>query len=262
MNSNFRTFTSNIFGDLTVFIDTAGESWFKARDISDALGLARTVIRRIEDDDKRVEITDVKGGYQETIFVNEAGLYQLVLSCRKPAAKAFKHWVTHDVLPSIRRTGGYIFGQELLSAEDRKVLEGRVQELSTAVAKANTAAEKANAGKAKLQSYLAEAEDRCSFSFDLYREESKKRREAEDTLRFIAQRFSDIENVERFMAALKCCREFDARHDEFVAVDREEEARQRRIPYAKVRRADPDPLVRDSYGNVCRRSEMLGTDRK
>lgn len=83
-----------------------GEPWFIASDVCAALGLANVTnaVRRLDDDE--TTLISIKG--REINAVNEPGLYSMVLSSRKPEAKAFKRWVTHEVLPAIRKTGGYI----------------------------------------------------------------------------------------------------------------------------------------------------------
>lgn len=85
-----------------------GEPWFVAADVCRALGIgnSRDATARLDDDEKGVVSTDTLGGKQELTIVNEPGLYALVLSSRKPEAKAFKRWITHEVIPSIRKTGG------------------------------------------------------------------------------------------------------------------------------------------------------------
>ena len=86
-----------------------GEPWFAAVDICDVLevGNSRQALARLDDDEKGVISNDTPGGRQQLAAVNEAGMYTLVLTSRKPEAKAFKRWVTHEVLPAIRRTGVY-----------------------------------------------------------------------------------------------------------------------------------------------------------
>lgn len=101
-------FENEEFGSLRVIQDEGGEPWFVAKDITDALGLDRTATRRLDDDEKGVRSTHTPGGSQEMTFVTEAGFYSLVLASKKPEARAFKRWVTHEVLPQIRKTGGYI----------------------------------------------------------------------------------------------------------------------------------------------------------
>jgi prophage antirepressor-like protein len=93
----------------TVLVD--GEPWFVARDILDVLGLtnATEALRGLDDDEfSTTEVVDSAGRRQpHTYIVNEAGLYSLILRSRKPEAKAFKRWITHEVLPAIRKTGRY-----------------------------------------------------------------------------------------------------------------------------------------------------------
>ncbi len=84
-----------------------GEPWFVATDVCDALGLDRTQIRRLDDDERGVCSIHTLGGTQKMIVVNESGLYSLIMGSRKPEAKKFKKWVTSEVLPSIRKTGSY-----------------------------------------------------------------------------------------------------------------------------------------------------------
>lgn len=87
-----------------------GEVWFVAKDVCDVLDLSnsRRALERLDGDEKGVTISDTPGGPQEVSIVNEPGLYSLILTSRKPEAKAFKRWVTHEVLPAIRQTGSYV----------------------------------------------------------------------------------------------------------------------------------------------------------
>lgn len=87
-----------------------GEPWFVATDIAKALGYkdATHMTRRLDDDEKGLRLVETPGGEQVVSTVNEPGLYNAVLGSKLPEAKAFKRWVTHEVLPAIRRTGGYI----------------------------------------------------------------------------------------------------------------------------------------------------------
>lgn len=86
-----------------------GEPWFAAVDICDVLevGNSRQALARLDDDEKGVISSDTLGGRQQLSAVSEAGMYSLVFTSRKSEAKAFKRWVTHEVLPTIRRTGSY-----------------------------------------------------------------------------------------------------------------------------------------------------------
>jgi prophage antirepressor-like protein len=85
------------------------EPWFVAADVCDALGYDHTpsAMRRLDDDEKGVHSTHTLGGNQSLTIISESGLYSLILGSRKPEAKAFKKWVTADVLPSLRKTGSY-----------------------------------------------------------------------------------------------------------------------------------------------------------
>lgn len=83
------------------------EPWLVAKDVCDVLGLGnpRTSLALLEDDEKGVHSMDTPGGSQEMTIVSEAGLYSLILRSRKPEAKEFKRWVTHEVLPALRKHG-------------------------------------------------------------------------------------------------------------------------------------------------------------
>lgn len=95
-------------------LDLDGEPWWVARDVCAILGYDHTpsAMRRLDEDEYSQFTPNVRQGHtgpppRPMTIVNEAGLYALILGSAKPEAKAFKRWVTHDVLPSIRRTGGY-----------------------------------------------------------------------------------------------------------------------------------------------------------
>lgn len=108
-----QLFSSAEFGSIRA-ISRDGEPWFVAKDVCTALGVAnsRDALARLDDDEKGVGLTDTLGGAQEMTIVNEPGLYTLVLSSRKPEARAFKRWITHEVIPAIRRTGGYMVARD------------------------------------------------------------------------------------------------------------------------------------------------------
>ena len=105
----------------TVSVDN--EPWFFAKDVCDALSVATNHVRESLDEDevsnlRSTEIGPEFGG-KAPLIVSEAGLYSLILKSRKPEAKAFKRWITHDVIPAIRKTGGYqaneLTGRELMA---------------------------------------------------------------------------------------------------------------------------------------------------
>lgn len=104
-------FNNDQFGQLRAIQDESGEPWFVAKDVCDALGIAnnRDAIKALDDDEKNtVVIPDGIQGNPNKTIVSEPGFYKLVMRSRKPEAKAFQRWVTHEVLPSIRKKGGYI----------------------------------------------------------------------------------------------------------------------------------------------------------
>lgn len=90
-----------------VLTDDQGEPWFVAADICRALQLDRKSLERLDDDEKGVSSVHTLGGQQKMTTVNQSGLFDLVLGSRKPEARRFKRWVTHDVLPALSKTGKY-----------------------------------------------------------------------------------------------------------------------------------------------------------
>lgn len=103
-------FNSDQFGQLRVVKDENGEPWFVAKDVCDALSLGRQhdSTRYLDADEKGEGLVDTPSGKQTMVVINEPGFYKLIMKSRKPEAKAFQRWVTHEVLPSIRKKGGYI----------------------------------------------------------------------------------------------------------------------------------------------------------
>ena len=101
-----------------------GEPWFVAKDVCECLDLGNPsqAIARLEDDERWLISNEALRANGETAVVSEPGLYSLVLGSRKPEAKAFKRWVTHEVLPSIRKTGSYSVTQTQVSRKDRLYL--------------------------------------------------------------------------------------------------------------------------------------------
>lgn len=108
LTTDIQIFKNEQFGQIRV-VERDGEPWFVAVDICGALDIAnsRDALTRIDEDEKGVALTDTLGGAQEVAVVNEPGLYSLVLGSRKSEARAFKRWITHDVIPAIRKTGMY-----------------------------------------------------------------------------------------------------------------------------------------------------------
>lgn len=108
---NLTTFNFNSTNVRTV-TDEQGNPWFVAADVLIALTLDRKALERVDADDKGVNNVHTLGGNQNMTVINESGLYALILSSTKPEAKTFKKWVTAEVLPSIRKTGGYSVPQQ------------------------------------------------------------------------------------------------------------------------------------------------------
>lgn len=107
--NDVKIFENPVFGRVrTVSID--GEPWFVGKDIALALGYCNTkdaLSRHVDADDKGGSRITTPSGEQEMTIINESGLYSLTLSSKLPTAKKFKRWITHDVIPAIRKTGGY-----------------------------------------------------------------------------------------------------------------------------------------------------------
>lgn len=106
MKNNLQVFENVEFGKIRSYIENE-DFLFVANDVCIALQIDRTATRRLEDDEKGVRSIPTPGGTQNLTVVNEYGLYNLIMSSRKPTAKAFKRWITHEVIPSIRKTGSY-----------------------------------------------------------------------------------------------------------------------------------------------------------
>lgn len=108
--SNIQTFQNARFGSVrTVTIED--EPYFVGKDVAEILGYAnarKAIADHVDDEDKGVTKCDTLGGIQDLTVINESGLYSLILSSKLPQAKAFKRWVTSEVLPSIRKHEGYI----------------------------------------------------------------------------------------------------------------------------------------------------------
>lgn len=108
------------FGELRT-VEMNGEPWMVGKDVATALGYKNprdAIARHVDAEDKGVVKHDTPSGEQEMVIINESGLYSLVLCSKLPTAKKFKRWVTSEVLPSIRKSGGYIAGQDQLTPEE------------------------------------------------------------------------------------------------------------------------------------------------
>ncbi len=109
--NDIEVFDSDEFGSIRALVNESGEPMFVAKDVCDALGLNNVgqAIKALDEDEKNsITISDGTPGNPNKAIVTEPGFYRLVLKSRKPEAKAFQRWVTHEVLPALRREGGYM----------------------------------------------------------------------------------------------------------------------------------------------------------
>ena len=106
--TNLQIFNNDRFGQVRI-VPVDGELMFVAKDVCDCLEITkhRDAISRLDSDERGSVKLDTPGGKQDIAAINEYGLYSLVLSSRKSEAKEFKRWITHDVIPAIRKTGSY-----------------------------------------------------------------------------------------------------------------------------------------------------------
>ena len=110
MSNEIEIFNNPLFGSVRVFTDENGEPWFVAADVCRVLDIKNpsdTINKRLDSDERGIEIIYTPSGDQEMLVVNESGLYNLIFRSTKPEAKKFRKWVTEEVLPSIRKTGSY-----------------------------------------------------------------------------------------------------------------------------------------------------------
>lgn len=116
MENEIKIFENPDFGKVrTVEVD--GEPYFVGKDVADVLGYqngSRDINRHVDEEDRHKVMLFDGNQDKETIIINESGLYSLILSSKLPKAKEFKRWVTSEVLPTIRKTGGYISNSELM----------------------------------------------------------------------------------------------------------------------------------------------------
>lgn len=113
-------FSNPEFGNIRT-MERDGAPWFVGKDVAAALGYkdaTKAARERVDTEDRGVAKMDTPSGQQEMTIINESGIYALVLGSKLPTAKKFKRWVTSEVIPSIRKHGGYINGQENMTPEE------------------------------------------------------------------------------------------------------------------------------------------------
>ena len=122
--NELQIFKNEEFGEIRT-LEINNEPYFVGKDIAEILGYERTdnaIRKHVENEDKLMHPISASGQSRNMTLINESGLYSLIMSSKLPRAKKFKRWVTNEVLPAIRKTGGYIVGEENMN-EDELVLK-------------------------------------------------------------------------------------------------------------------------------------------
>lgn len=151
--NELKLFENPEFGSVRI-VTINGDPWLVGKDVALALGYKNpqeAIRNHVDDDDKGVSEILTPGGKQSVPIINESGLYSLVLSSKLPGAKKFRHWVTSEVLPSIRKTGGYQIPQDYPSA--LRALADTVEQVNTLAAE-NERQRQAIADFAPVRQYL------------------------------------------------------------------------------------------------------------
>lgn len=156
-----------------VTIDDSGEPWWVAKDVCEVLEIEkyRDAISRLDDDEKGCPvIVDTLGGPQEMSTISESGLYTLIMRSNKPEAKKFRRWVTHDVLPAIRKNGYYAAG--VLSRDKTRPMLDMAREYERAVRLFNVARNMFTSTRAPFPTAMIRANDwvRKRTGLDCFRE--------------------------------------------------------------------------------------------
>lgn len=115
MENEVKIFNHSEFGEVRTILKD-GEPWMVGKDIANALGYSNVrdaILKHVDKEDKGVAFCDTLGGKQQMTIINESGMYALVFGSKLESAKRFKKWVTSEVLPAIRKTGGYVNNDEL-----------------------------------------------------------------------------------------------------------------------------------------------------
>ena len=136
-----------MFGEVRTMTNENGETFFVGSDVAKALGYKnapKALKDHVDDEDKLIERIVIAGQRRDTTIINESGLYSLVLSSKLPQAKEFKRWVTSEVLPQIRQTGGYLPTVNHRTGEaltDNEVVEVANKILARTISRANLPAD-------------------------------------------------------------------------------------------------------------------------
>lgn len=176
MNKKIQIFENAEFGAIRTLTGKDGEPWFVGKDVAVILGHTNTskaIHDHVDNEDKMVvQLADVQD-YNETLYshmkgtkvliINESGLYSLILSSKLPAAKRFKRWVTSEVLPQIRRTGGYVptYDEEGRAMSDEEIMAHALQ-ISQRTIELQQQTIEQQRPKALFHDCVAESDDTCS----------------------------------------------------------------------------------------------------
>jgi prophage antirepressor-like protein len=214
------------------------EPWFVAKDVCEVLEISkhRDAVSRLDDDERGSVLVDTPGGKQEMVAVNEYGIYSLVMTSRKPEAKKFKRWVTHEVLPAIRKTGSYSVQQNNVVplSKDQAI----VTVLRT-TADLLEGQEELRQGQQQLEMKLAEVDRKVEEQITLNSHEQRKAQKE------IAKRVYELAEQIAFKQL-----SFDGTEE--IVPDLEKE---RRKLFTEIHRAIKDCFAVPSYRDV-RRSEF------
>ena len=152
MTNQIQIFENQEFGTIRTMSNEQGEVMFCGKDVAEALGYSNTkdaLLRHVETEDKLGSRITTSGQSRTMTFINESGLYSLILSSKLDSAKRFKHWVTSEVLPSIRKQGGYMVARadesdEVILARALQIMETAVQRRDEEIARLKPRAEYAD----------------------------------------------------------------------------------------------------------------------
>lgn len=149
--NDLTTFSNPEFGQVRT-VEINGTPWLVGKDVAVALGYKnpqRAIRDHVDTEDQGVTKTVTPSGEQEMLIINESGLYSLILSSKMPKAKAFKHWVTSEVLPAIHKTGAY----ESFQAKQH------IEQLEATNTRLNTAIQNVSSAKAELAEVIGLRDD-------------------------------------------------------------------------------------------------------
>lgn len=173
-------------GNTVRTVERNGEPWFVLKDVCAVLGIgnSRMVSDRLDDDEKGVSQIDTPGGVQNMSIISESGLYNVILRSDKPEAKPFRKWVTAEVIPMIRKTGGYnnrpLSGAEQLLAQAQylveqerrlKAVEEKQERFDNAVAVMAAPLMESGSWQARAQKAINTAVERCGLNHQMFRSE-------------------------------------------------------------------------------------------